>query len=129
MRYLAVLLAALMAGCAGSPAAGLGTRISTFVKGEGAPALEAGVQQFENGQYADAARSLQRALDLGLNTASERARTHKYLAFIHCVSSRLTQCRDQFGRALEASPDMELEASEAGHPIWGPAFRTVKAGR
>jgi Tfp pilus assembly protein PilF len=121
-RYL-LLVAVLLAGCAAR------APIATFVQGKGSPALEVGVQQFENGQYAEASRSLQSALDLGLNVANERARAHKYLAFIHCAGSRLAQCRDHFTRALEAFPDMELEPSEIGHPTWGPAFRTVKAKR
>ena len=124
IRYPLLPLAALLAACAGTPAP-----IATFVQGKGSPALETGVQQFENGQYTEATRSLQSALDLGLNVANDRARAHKYLAFIHCASSRLPQCRDQFSRALDAAPAMELEPSEIGHPVWGPAFKTVKARR
>lgn len=125
--YAAVLLAAALAGCAGT--SGFSTRMTTLLQGKGAPALAAGVQQFEQGQYPEATRSLRNALGLGLNSASERARAHKYLAFIHCASNRLTQCREQFARALEAAPDMDLDASEAGHPVWGPAFRAVKSLR
>ena len=124
IRYLPLPLAALLAACASAPAP-----IATFVQGKGSPVLEAGVKQFENGQYAEATRSLQSALDLGLNVANDRARAHKYLAFIHCASSRVAQCREQFSRALDAAPGMELEPSEVGHPVWGPAFKTVKARR
>ena len=37
--------------------------------------------------------------------------------------------RDQFQKALDADPKFELEPAEAGHPIWGPALRSVKAER
>jgi Tfp pilus assembly protein PilF len=122
---LAVLSVALMSACASQPAATVGR----FVQGKGTQALAAGVAQFENGQYAEATRSLQSALELGLNLANDEARAHKYLAFMHCASNRLPQCREAFARALSAAPELELEPSEAGHPVWGPAFRTVKARR
>jgi Tfp pilus assembly protein PilF len=122
---IALMFVLALSACATSPT----ETISAFVQGKGSPALAAGVQQFENGQYADAAKTLQTALDLGLNSSGDRARAHKYLAFMHCASNRLTQCREQFSRALEASPQLELEPSEVGHPIWGPAFKQVKAKR
>ena len=122
---IAVLFALALTACATSPT----ETVSSFVHGKGAAALAAGVQQFENGQYTDAAKTLQTALDLGLNYGNDRAKAHKYLAFMHCASNRLTQCREQFNRALEASPQLELEPSEVGHPVWGPAFKQVKAKR
>jgi hypothetical protein len=45
------------------------------------------------------------------------------------VSERRQQCQDEFRKALELDPDMELSPAEAGHPSWGPAFRTAKARR
>jgi hypothetical protein len=38
-------------------------------------------------------------------------------------------CRDEFRAALDIDPSMQLEPAEAGHPVWGPVFRSVKAGR
>lgn len=92
------------------------------------PVLEAGVRLYEDGNYAESAKSLQAAIDQGLAT-KERARAHKYLAFIHCASSREQLCRDEFRQALAEDPSLELAPAEAGHPIWGPIFRAVKAGR
>jgi Tfp pilus assembly protein PilF len=126
---LATVLFALLAGCSAAPVAGIGDRISTLVHGKGTPALSAGVKSFESGRYAEATKNLQHALDLGLSFADDQAKAHKYLAFIHCVSNRLQLCRDQFGKALDAAPGMELEPAETGHPVWGPAFRSVKARR
>jgi Tfp pilus assembly protein PilF len=92
------------------------------------PLLQAGVRLYEDGDYAESARSLQTAIDHGL-PSPQRARAHKYLAFIHCVSNREQLCREEFRKALAEDPTLELAPAEAGHPIWGPIFRAVKAGR
>jgi Tfp pilus assembly protein PilF len=123
---LAACLAALaLAACASPPV----ERISVLFQGKGAPALSAGITQFEEGRYPEATRSLNSALEQGLSSTADLARAHKYLAFIHCVSGRVPQCREEFVRALNVSPAMELEPSEAGHPTWGPVFKSVKGRR
>jgi len=48
---------------------------------------------------------------------------------MHCVSGRTAACREEFRKALTMDPDVELSPAEAGHPTWGPVFRSVKAGR
>lgn len=88
--------------------------------------LDQGIRQYDNGDYRIAARTVQAALDEGLTTRSQ-ARAHKYLAFIDCISGQQSQCRDQFRKALEIDPGMQLRAEESGHPIWGPVFKSVKA--
>ena len=99
-----------------------------FQPAKGQAAFTAGLKQYENGEYAESAKNLQSALDKGLGDR-DRVVAHKHLAFIHCVSSRERQCRDEFRKALAVDPTMDLAPAEAGHPIWGPIFRTVKAGR
>jgi Tfp pilus assembly protein PilF len=94
---------------------------------KGDAAFAAGMRQYDNGQYVDSARNLQAAVDLGLATP-ERARAHKHLAFIHCASGRERLCRDEFRKALAVEPKTELTAAEAGHPVWGPIFRSLKGG-
>lgn len=91
--------------------------------------LEKGIKSYEDGEYKVAAKQLQGALDLGLDSKRDQARAHKYLAFIVCVSGREKSCRDEFQKALDADPKFDLEPPEAGHPIWGPALRSVKAER
>ena len=86
------------------------------------------MQQYEAGDYDESAKNFQGALRAGLSD-KERVRAHKHLAFIHCAASRERQCRDEFRRALAVDPTLELDAAEAGHPVWGPIFRSVKAGR
>lgn len=119
---------ALLVGCATGPA-GESTNpfAAMFQSGKAEQALAAGVKQFEDGEYLDATKSLQSSLDLGLAHAADKVRAYKYLAFIHCVSGRQRQCHDNFRKALEIDPAMELEPSESGHPIWGPEFRSAKA--
>ena len=90
-------------------------------------ALAKGIKSYEDGDYKDAAAQLQAALNFGLDARSDQVKAHKYLAFVHCVSSRSRQCRDEFRRALRLDPSFTLEAAEAGHPLWGPVFRAVKA--
>ena len=92
------------------------------------PPLLAGVRLYENGEYARSAKTLQGALEQGL-TDKEQVTAHKLLAFIHCASKREKQCRDEFRKALTVDPMLDLAPAEAGHPIWGPVFRSVKEGR
>ncbi|KPK04506.1 MAG: hypothetical protein AMJ64_13465 [Betaproteobacteria bacterium SG8_39] len=94
---------------------------------EGEPLLRAGISQYDGGRYDDAARSLRIALKRGLSL-SDQVTAHKYLAFIQCAAGREAQCRDEFQRALRIDPAFELAPAEAGHPVWGPVFRSVKAG-
>lgn len=90
--------------------------------------LTSGVREFEEGNYVQAERLLRASLAAGLGARASRARAHKYLAFTYCVSGRNEQCRQEFSRALQADPKFSLTAAEAGHPIWGPAFRSVSQG-
>lgn len=94
----------------------------------GTSALSAGLKQYEDGDYEQSAKSLQEAIDLGL-PERQRAAAHKHLAFMHCSESRERQCRDEFRKALAVDPALELAPAEAGHPVWGPIFRALKAGK
>jgi Tfp pilus assembly protein PilF len=97
------------------------------LKGAASP-FKLALDQYEAGNYDESAKNFQGALREGLSD-KERVSAHKHLAFIHCASSRERQCRDEFRRALAVDPSLELDAAEAGHPVWGPIFRQVKAGR
>jgi Tfp pilus assembly protein PilF len=94
----------------------------------GTAALGAGLKQYEEGDYEGAAQKLQEAIDLGL-PERQRVTAHKNLAFIHCSSNRERQCREEFRKALAVDPALELDPAEAGHPVWGPVFRALKAGK
>ena len=122
-----LLLCAALAGCASGPLKDIGSKISEVVQPKAEKDLAAGVKLYEDGDYRRAAKLLQESLDGGGLGATAQASAHKYLAFIYCVTSRERQCRDEFRKALDAYPEFELDAAEAGHPIWGPVYRSVKA--
>jgi Tfp pilus assembly protein PilF len=118
MTRVAILTAALtLAGCAQLQQIGLVSK--------GRSALNEGIRQYDDGQHAAAAKSLQSAIDLGLSDG-ERADAHKHLAFIHCSTGRTSPCRDEFRKALAANPNLALAPAEAGHPVWGPIFIGLK---
>ena len=117
-----VLLA--LSGCSSAPMRELQQLLWTS---KGDAAFATGMGQYENGQYVESARNLQAAVNLGL-PAAQRARAHKHLAFIHCASGRERLCREDFRKALAVEPKMELTTAEAGHPVWGPIFRSIKGG-
>jgi hypothetical protein len=98
-----------------------------FASNKGEDDLQFGVKAYEDGEIAYSAKLLQASLDAGLRWNSDRVRAHKYLAFIHCASSRIPQCRDEFKKALDLDSSFDLRENEAGHPTWGPVFRSVKA--
>lgn len=130
MAFLRLMLAAAMvavlSGCESAPVKAIQQEFrNLFQAHKGEPDLASGIKQYEDANYAEAARLLQAGLDQGLGT-NDQVRAHKYLAFIHCVSGRERRCRDEFRAALKIDPAFELAANEAGHPIWGPAFRSVK---
>src|SRR5688572_18246213 len=118
------LLVALAGGCATEPGQAIQ---ALFTPSKGEAALKTGLKQYEDGDYVDSQRSLSSAIEQGLRDR-DRVNAHKHLAFIHCASSRDRQCRDEFRKALALDPGLELSAAEAGHPSWGPIFRSLKAG-
>lgn len=85
----------------------------------------AGLKQFNDGDYDASATSLQFALERGL-PPKDQINAYKHLAFIHCANNRINACRDDFRKALTMDPALELTAAEAGHPVWGPIFRSLK---
>jgi len=120
---------AVLSGCESAPIKAVQQEFrSLFQTHKGTTDLANGIKQYEDANYTEAARLLQSGLDQGLGR-DDQVKAHKYLAFIHCVSGRERRCRDEFRAALKIDPSFELAASEAGHPIWGPAFRSVKGQR
>jgi Tfp pilus assembly protein PilF len=84
-----------------------------------------GLKQFDDGDYEGAERNLQTALERGL-PAKDQISAYKHLGFIHCAGNRISACRDDFRKALTMDPALELSPAEAGHPVWGPVFRSLK---
>lgn len=117
--------ALLMAACSTSFVRDTGLDKLALRKAE--QELSTGIRAYEDGNYKSAQKHLQGALDEGLILNTDKAVAHKYLAFIQCAHGRETQCRQEFRELLEVDPKFELEPSEAGHPVWGPVFKSVKA--
>ena len=82
---------------------------------------------YDNENLKISAKELQDALHSGLLNKHDQVIAHKYLAFIYCPSHRKKLCRNEFRMALELDPLFKLTAAEAGHPMWGPVFRSEKA--
>jgi Tfp pilus assembly protein PilF len=118
-----VLAVVLLAGCSSRAMLGMSRTIGTSAEKD----LAGGIRAYENGEYEDAERLLQRSLEENLTFKSDKINAHKYLAFVHCVSNEERKCRDEFRKVLELDPRFELDRSEAGHPIWGPVFRGVRS--
>ena len=110
---------------AGAIAALCACELLPRVPGDASESLRLGIRDYEEGRYLESFRDLRNALELGL-PPKERVQAHKYIAFIYCVSNRTSACREEFRKALAVDPSFQLDAAEAGHPIWGPVFRSLK---
>lgn len=125
--FLGGLVLLLVSGCQGVHPFSCD---ATQARGAGTSAdkkLNYGVLSYEEGNYQASITALQGVLDTGLSGKSEQVKAYKYLAFIQCVSGHEAMCRDYFKKALEIAPNFTLDSAEAGHPIWGPAFRSVQS--
>jgi len=123
-RPLILILASLLA--AGCQTSGFKDFDLGALPYPGTSLLKQGIKEYREGSYRVATRRLQSALEEGLRRP-ERVKAHKYLAFIACVSNQLQTCGEEFAIALELNPNFQLTSAEAGHPIWGPIFKSVKA--
>ncbi len=81
---------------------------------------------YDEADYPKAIKLFQDALK-ETPVASDQVQIHKFIAFSYCLTMRLALCRMEFEKLLQLDPSFELNAAEAGHPSWGPPFRTVKA--
>ncbi|WP_019141696.1 TssQ family T6SS-associated lipoprotein [Noviherbaspirillum massiliense] len=103
--------------------------------GNGQPALSAtevqthyqqGLSNYRASRFDAALADLNAAVASGRLKSSEEINARKHMAFIHCVSNRELQCREQFQAILKSEPKFDLAANEAEHPMWGPVWRSVK---
>ncbi|MBX3644176.1 MAG: TssQ family T6SS-associated lipoprotein [Rubrivivax sp.] len=122
---LVLAAAAFAAGCAAPPPAPKPTGLAEVMERPAERALLDGIRAYDDGQYAQAEKALRQALDDGLQSARDRATAHKLLAFITCTSERLADCQQQFRDARAADASFALSRSEAGHPVWGPVYKSV----
>lgn len=92
----------------------------------GEKAIAEARKAYDDADYTKSAKLFQDALKETL-TVAEKIVTLKFTAFSYCLTNRLTLCRGEFEKILQIDPNFELDAAEAGHPSWGPPFKTVKA--
>ncbi len=88
--------------------------------------LNNGIRNFEDGNYSAAMTIFQDVVDNKDATKEIKITSYKYLAFIHCISDREKMCRESFKKALELDTDFTLTQAEAGHPVWGSVFTSMK---
>lgn len=126
-KHLIALMctALLMSACAAPVMRDVG--LDKFAPRKAEQDLSSGIRAYEDGDYRNAARRLQNALAGNLLLTSDKVAAHKYLAFMHCAQAREKQCRDAFRKALDLDPKFELTPAEAGHPVWGPVFKSLKS--
>lgn len=120
-----LVVVGILSACSSAPMRDIG--LDKLAPRKAEQELSAGLKSYEDGNYAQAQKQIQNALNSELTFKSDRVTAHKYLAFIHCASDRKKQCRASFKEALEINPDLQLSAAESGHPLWGPVFREVQA--
>ncbi len=122
MKKAGIMMAAILicTGCAGMG------KTQAPLNNKAKEMLASGIRHYEDGSYQETIADLQGALDTGLSSTSDQVKAHKYLAFTYCISNRETLCRQEFSKALAIDPKFDLAPAEAGHPMWGNVFRSVK---
>lgn len=91
-----------------------------------AAAMVDGIRLYDNGDFDDAIARLSEP-EVRAAPAPMRVEALKYIAFSHCVTRDLLDCRLAFDTALALDRDFELGRGEGGHPMWGPVFEGAKA--
>jgi hypothetical protein len=121
----AVLFAALFAGCAQNPVqtGGPAHAVSTP---SAQSRYQQGLAQYLDSRFDLALANLNSAVSSGELTSDENVNARKHIAFVHCISEREAQCREQFHVIMAIDPGFALAPNEAGHPTWGPVWRSVK---
>jgi hypothetical protein len=107
------LAAALAAGCASTG-------------GAAQQALSQVREQYAAGDYGDVVRTVATSQALAQAPEDTRIEALKLQAFSYCVTNYTRLCEDGFVRILRMDPSFTLAPNEAGHPLWGPAFRRAQ---
>ncbi|HBQ18256.1 MAG TPA: hypothetical protein DEF51_46395, partial [Myxococcales bacterium] len=94
-------------GAARDPRAG--ARAARTVRRAAAPPFEVGTWHYETGDYRDAIREFERALEL-----SQRSRLYDNLAACHEHLGELTQAADYLERFINASPPVSRDVWVSG---------------
>ena len=125
----------LRSGCLALIALGLSAcaSIQTSYSPEQVAQSNAALQQvkanYQQGEYGQVIRRV--TIDQALNEAPQdiRIQALKLQAFSLCLTKYEFLCQEKFQQILALQPDFELQASEQGHPLWGPAFERAQASQ
>ena len=124
------ILLSLIVGCAAplqKPSGPTAEEIAKQQRVDRAQAnLNDGLKKYDSGSYDEALNNFLLALDSGMLTNAEQLNARKHMAFVHCLSSREANCKEEFEKVINLDPKFELSAAEAGHPIWGPIYRVTR---
>lgn len=121
----------VLSGCVTSQSCGEGGDVRLF-RTPTEYMVNNGIKNYEDGNYTVAMSILQALVENKAATKGEKVLAYKYLAFIHCVSPsesrdvREKMCRESFKKAFDLNPNFSLSQAEAGHPVWGPVFSSVR---
>ncbi|MEO8385514.1 MAG: TssQ family T6SS-associated lipoprotein [Betaproteobacteria bacterium] len=125
-----LLVISIAAGCAAppqKPSAPTAEEIAKQQRAERAQVnLGEGMKKYDSGNYEEAINSFLLALDSGLLTLPEQVNARKHMAFVHCLSGREANCKEEFEKVIILDPKFDLSPAETGHPIWGPIYRLAK---
>lgn len=124
-QLVAIALSATLAGCAQLPMQGSGDAPALSYP-EALARYQKGLAAYGEGRFESALADLSAAAASGRLKSADEVNTRKHIAFIQCSTGREQQCRDQFQAILKAEPKFDLAANEAGHPLWGPVWRSIK---
>ena len=126
----AATLLALVAGCATppqKPSAPTPEEIAKQQRVDRAKSnLNDGLKKYDGGSYDEAMKNFLLALDSGQLPMADQLNARKHMAFVHCLSGREANCKDEFEKVFTLEAKFELSPAEAGHPIWGPIYRVTR---
>lgn len=88
--------------------------------------LSDALKKYDSGAYDEAMNNFLLALDSGLLSTAQQINARKHMAFVHCLSGREANCKEEFEKVITLDPKFDLSPAEAGHPIWGPIYRLTR---
>ncbi|HYC41412.1 MAG TPA: TssQ family T6SS-associated lipoprotein [Noviherbaspirillum sp.] len=126
LKLVALLLAVVAAGCAQVPTQTEGSTKPVISAPEAQSQYQQGLSNYRESKFDAALGNFTAAVASRSLKPAEANIARKHVAFIHCAAGREMPCREQFQAILQSDPGFELALAEAGHPQWGPIWRSVK---
>ena len=83
--------------------------------------------KYDAGDFSEAQKLLESALQQGLKDKADQVRAMKHIAFAQCLADKWAACRATFVKIYSIDPNFDLTPAEAGHPSWTRTFAQAKA--